>query len=50
VPSNETDKLPSGSEWLHEIKHDVFGLLRAKRAHRCGSTAVLATISRIVSL
>ena len=23
----KTDKLPSGSEWLHEIKHDGFRLL-----------------------
>jgi ATP-dependent DNA ligase len=24
VPPTKTDKLPSGSQWLHEIKHDGF--------------------------
>src|SRR5262249_41597420 len=27
-----TDKLPSGSEWLHEIKHDGFRLLARRDA------------------
>jgi hypothetical protein len=27
----KTEKLPSGSQWLHEIKHDVFGLSLAYR-------------------
>jgi ATP-dependent DNA ligase len=30
----KTDKLPSGSEWLHEIKHDGFRIIaRKKGAH-----------------
>jgi len=24
VPPTKTDKLPSGSQWLHEMKHDGF--------------------------
>src|SRR5258706_10487912 len=27
----KTDKLPSGSEWLHEIKHDGFRVIARKR-------------------
>jgi len=30
----KTDKLPSGSGWLHEIKHDGFGSLPARMADR----------------
>ena len=26
----KTDKLPSGSEWLHEIKHDGFRVIARK--------------------
>jgi bifunctional non-homologous end joining protein LigD len=26
----KTDKLPSGSEWLHEVKHDVFRVIARK--------------------
>ena len=29
LPS-KTDKLPSGSEWLHEIKHDGFRVIARK--------------------
>ena len=28
----KTDKLPSGSEWLHEIKHDGFRVIARKNA------------------
>ena len=38
----KTDKLPSGSQWLHEIKHDGF---RAQ----VSSTAVLAMTSSVAS-
>jgi bifunctional non-homologous end joining protein LigD len=31
LPS-KTDKLPSGSEWLHEIKHDGFRVIARKNA------------------
>jgi bifunctional non-homologous end joining protein LigD len=31
LPS-KTDKLPSGSEWLHEIKHDGFRVVARKNA------------------
>jgi ATP-dependent DNA ligase len=30
----KTDKLPSGGEWLHEIRHDGFGSLPARLAYR----------------
>ena len=43
VPSHQNREKPSGSQWLHEIKHDGFGLSPARRAHRRGSTAVPAT-------
>jgi len=26
----KTDKLPSGSQWLHEIKHDGFRIIARK--------------------
>jgi bifunctional non-homologous end joining protein LigD len=28
---NKTDKLPSGSQWLHEIKHDGFRVITRKK-------------------
>jgi ATP-dependent DNA ligase len=28
---SKTDKLPSGSEWLHEIKHDGFRVIARKK-------------------
>src|SRR5262249_49983656 len=30
VPPTKTDKLPSGSQWLHEIKHDGFRIIARK--------------------
>src|SRR5512133_393941 len=33
LPS-KTDKLPSGSEWLHEIKHDGFRIIARKNDAR----------------
>src|SRR5262245_16215292 len=33
LPS-KTDKLPSGSEWLHEIKHDGFRVIARKNGSR----------------
>jgi ATP-dependent DNA ligase len=30
LPS-KTDKLPSGSQWLHEIKHDGFRIIARKK-------------------
>jgi ATP-dependent DNA ligase len=30
VSPKQTDKLPSGSEWLHEIKHDGFRVIARK--------------------
>jgi hypothetical protein len=30
VPSDKTDKLPSGGQWLHEIKHDGFRIIARK--------------------
>jgi ATP-dependent DNA ligase len=34
VPSTKTDKLPSGSQWLHEIKHDGFRVIARKDGPR----------------
>jgi bifunctional non-homologous end joining protein LigD len=31
VSPNQTDRLPSGSEWLHEIKHDGFRVIARKK-------------------
>jgi hypothetical protein len=28
----KTDKLPSGSQWLHEIKHDCFRIIARKNS------------------
>jgi ATP-dependent DNA ligase len=33
LPS-KTDELPSGSQWLDEIKHDGFRVIAGIRAHR----------------
>jgi hypothetical protein len=44
----KTDRLPSGGQWLHEITM-AFGLLPAKTARECGSTAVLAMTSVVAS-
>jgi bifunctional non-homologous end joining protein LigD len=33
LPS-KTDKLPSGSQWLHEIKHDGFRIIARKNGSR----------------
>jgi bifunctional non-homologous end joining protein LigD len=30
----KTDKLPSGSQWLHEIKHDGFRIIARKNGSR----------------
>jgi len=32
--STKTDKLPSGSQWLHEIKHDGFRIIARKDGDR----------------
>jgi ATP-dependent DNA ligase len=45
----KTDKLPSGSQWLHEIKHDGFRIIARKKGVQCGSTAGPAMTSPIVS-
>ena len=31
-----TDKLPSGGEWLHEIKHDGFRVIARKKGAQVG--------------
>src|SRR6266511_2555452 len=33
LPS-KTDKLPSGGQWLHEIKHDGFRIIARKKGSR----------------
>jgi ATP-dependent DNA ligase len=33
-PPTKTDKLPSRSEWLHEIKHDGFRVIARKDGDR----------------
>ena len=32
----KTDKLPSGSQWLHEIKHDGFRIIARKTGAHVG--------------
>src|SRR5262249_8807145 len=32
----KTDKLPSGGQWLHEIKHDGFRIIARKDGERVG--------------
>ena len=49
VPSNKTDKLPSGSQWLHEIKHDGFRIIARKNGERVRLYSRLAMISPIAS-
>ena len=39
----KTDKLPSGSQWLHEIKHDGFRIIARKNGERVRLYAVRAT-------
>jgi ATP-dependent DNA ligase len=45
----KTDKLPSGSEWLHEIKHDGFRIIARKDGPECGSIVVLSMTSPAAS-
>jgi len=42
-----TDKLPSGGQWLHEIKHDGFRIIA--RTREFGSIVVLAMTSPVAS-
>jgi bifunctional non-homologous end joining protein LigD len=47
LPS-KTDKLPSGSDWLHEIKHDGFRVMaRNDLSHRF--PLIVETLSRLRS-
>jgi bifunctional non-homologous end joining protein LigD len=34
VPPHQTTQLPSGSQWLHEIKHDGFRIIASKDGPR----------------
>ena len=34
MPPTKTDKLPSGGQWLHEIKHDGFRIIARKDGER----------------
>jgi len=36
VSPNKADKLPSGGEWLHEIKHDGFRIIARKNGAQVG--------------
>jgi hypothetical protein len=45
----KTDKLPSGSQWLHEIKHDRFRVIARKDGPRVRlSVAVATPIEQVV--
>ena len=37
----KTDKLPSGSQWLHEIKHDGFRIIARKSDGRVRALSLL---------
>jgi ATP-dependent DNA ligase len=39
----KTDKLPSGSQWLYEIKHDGFRIIAGKDGPRVRLCSVRAT-------
>jgi hypothetical protein len=45
----KTDKLPSGGQWLHEIKHDGFRVIARKNGAQVRLYSVLATISPTAS-
>jgi hypothetical protein len=49
VVLTKTDKLPSGSQWLHEIKHDFFRIIARKDGEQVGSIVVRATTSPAAS-
>jgi len=38
----KTDKLPSGSQWLHEIKHDGFRVIARKNGPRVRGRQTMA--------
>jgi ATP-dependent DNA ligase len=42
----KTDKLPSGSEWLHEIKHDGFRVIARKDGPRVRLYSRPSNVSR----
>ena len=53
VPPNQTDKLPSGSQWLHYIKHDGFHIRVRVRAwtdtlRDCGFRDVRTSVVKII--
>ena len=43
----KTDKLPSGSQWLHEIKHDGFRIIARKTGAQVRLYSRLAMISPV---
>jgi ATP-dependent DNA ligase len=45
----KTHKLPAGSQWLHEIKHDGFRVIARKDGARVSCTADPATTSLTAS-
>jgi ATP-dependent DNA ligase len=49
VPPNQTSKLSSGGQWLHEIKHDGFRIMPGGTARECGSIVARATTSPAAS-
>jgi hypothetical protein len=49
LPS-KTDKLPSGSGWLHEIKHDGFRIIARKRLARLRSRSRLIDGEAVAAL
>jgi ATP-dependent DNA ligase len=44
----KTDKLPSGSEWLNEIKHDWFRVIARKKGAQVRLYSRPGMISRMV--
>jgi hypothetical protein len=46
----KTDKLPSGSQWLHEIKHDGFRIIARKNGERVRLYSRVARSQRVRAL
>jgi ATP-dependent DNA ligase len=44
----KTDKLPSGSQWLHEIKHDGSRIIAGKDGPRVIASGAAITASKII--
>ena len=49
LPSHSSPKCPSGSDWVHEVKHDGYRVIARKEDKRVKLYSRRATTSRTVS-